>query len=170
MNNPILLGVTGGIGSGKSTICKVFDVLGAKTYYADDRAKFLMETNALLIDEMTHLFGEKAYTNNTLNRKYIADQIFNNKEALEKLNRIVHPAVEKDFYQWVDSNQKEKLLLKEAALLFETGAYKMLDYTLLVTANENLRIKRVLKRDRYRNKKSIRAIMSHQLPDKEKKN
>ena len=168
MSNPILVGVTGGIGSGKSTVCKIFESLGIKTYYADDRAKRLMVEDSDLVKEIKNLFGPNAYNENGINREEIAKQAFQNKGLLEKLNQHVHPAVKKNFLQWVQDNNSEKILLKEAALLVETGSYKKLDKLIVVTAPDETRIKRTLKRDAHRTKDDVQKIISKQLPESEK--
>ncbi|WP_370090313.1 dephospho-CoA kinase [Ekhidna sp.] len=167
-NKPPIVGITGGIGSGKTTICKVFETLGAITYYSDDRAKWLMENDSKLIIGVKELFGEKAYQNDKLDRKHIASQAFKDSSILEKLNNIVHPAVARDVEEWASKNQNAKLLLKEAALLFETGSYKSLYKTILVTAQEEVRIERVTKRDAHRTNEDVRDIIQKQMKDEEK--
>ncbi|MEM9337133.1 MAG: dephospho-CoA kinase [Bacteroidota bacterium] len=168
MSKPYLVGVTGGIGSGKSTLCKVYEILGSKCYYADDRAKQLMENNQDLITKITVLFGAEAYVDGRLNRKEIGRQVFRNQALLEQLNQLVHPAVKDDFRLWVEENRNVDVLLKEAALLFETGSYKELDRTILVTADREVRMQRVLHRDSHRSKEDVIGIMDKQLPDTQK--
>ncbi len=168
MNRPKLVGITGGIGSGKSTVCKIFEVLGAKVYYADDRAKFLMENDDDLIARVKSIFGDGAYLDNRLNRAAVAEKVFGNRDLLDRLNRIVHPAVKRDFEKWITENLHEKTLLKEAALLVETGSYKELDSLVLVLADEEIRITRILNRDPHRTEEDVRKIISEQLSDKEK--
>ena len=167
-SKPPIVGITGGIGSGKTTVCRVFETLGAITYYADDRAKWLMENDSQLINGIKELFGEGAYQSGKLDRKHIAGQAFKDSSLLEKLNGIVHPAVARDVEEWVSKNHDAKLLLKEAALLFETGSYKSLDKTILVTAPEEVRIDRVAKRDAHRTKEDVRDIIQKQMKDEEK--
>lgn len=167
-SKPLFAGITGGIGSGKTTVCKVFETLGARVYYADDRAKWLMENDDDLIEGIKSLFGGQAYKKNKLDRKFIADQVFQNGILLDKLNAMVHPAVAKDVAQWSTQNQDAKLLLKEAALLFETGSYKSLGKNILVTAPEELRVKRVVLRDDHRTEEDVKAIIDKQMPDEEK--
>jgi dephospho-CoA kinase len=140
------IGITGGIGSGKSTVAKVFEILGVPVFYADQQAKSLMHTDELLVSGIKDNFGQEAYSDNQLNRKYIADIVFNNQAELAKLNSLVHPAVFRAFDVWVDA-QKAPYVLKEAALLFESGSYKLCDKTILVTAPEKLKILRVMHRD-----------------------
>ncbi|WP_436517989.1 dephospho-CoA kinase [Ekhidna sp. To15] len=165
---PLIVGVTGGIGSGKSTVCKVFETLGAITYYADDRAKWLMNNDDELKEKIKGLFGEQAYREGTLDRKHIASIAFKDQSILERLNQLVHPAVAKDVSQWVEENQQAPLLLKEAALLYETGSYKSLSKTILVTAPEVIRIRRVIQRDSHRSAEDVKAIIDKQMGDDEK--
>ena len=167
-SRPLIVGVTGGIGSGKSTICKIFETLGAVTYYADDRAKWLMSNDADLIAQIKGLFGEEPYKEGALDRKYIASIAFQDQSVLEQLNALVHPAVAKDVEQWIENNKEASFLLKEAALLFETGSYKTLDRTILVKAPEALRIDRVVKRDAHRSREDVQTIITRQMSDEEK--
>ena len=161
-----MVGITGGIGSGKSLICKIFAVLCAPVYEADARAKWLMDNNAEVKAAIEALFGVAAYDSDKLNRQYLADHVFHDKTKLEQLNGIVHPAVHKDFNQWCGQH-KYPFVIKEAALLVETGSYQSLDALIVVTAPEELRIKRVLQRDPQRSEKEIRGIMDKQLPPEE---
>lgn len=167
-SKPLIVGITGGIGSGKSTVCKVFETLGAITYYADDRAKWLMTNDDLLIKEIKNMFGDEAYSDGEIDRKYIAGKVFKDQTQLEKLNQVVHPAVSRDVEKWIQENQKAPLLLKEAALLFETGSYKSLDRTILVTAIEEVKIERVVHRDIHRSEKDVKDIINKQMSDEEK--
>lgn len=168
-NKPLIVGVTGGIGSGKTTVCKVFETLGAKTYYADDRAKWLMENDPELIESIKNLFGGSAFKEGMLDRQHIARAAFKDDSLLNQLNKLVHPAVGRDVEKWVRENQNSKLLLKEAALLFETGSYKALDKSILVTAPENIRIQRVVSRDSHRNVEDVKDIISKQMNNEEKR-
>ena len=140
------IGITGGIGSGKSTISKIFEILGVPVFYADDEAKRLMEHDQVLIELIKTEFGDQAFIGNNLNKKHIAQLVFNNREKLEKLNALVHPAVYRAFEFWV-AQQKSPYVLKEAALLFESGSYIQNDYNILVSSPLVLRIARVIKRD-----------------------
>jgi len=167
-NKPIIVGITGGIGSGKTTVCKVFETLGIVAYYADDRAKWLMEHDSRLMDNIKRLFGEQAYTNGRLDRAYLAGLAFQNPKLLDQLNALVHPAVGEDFAKWVKANQEKPILLKEAALLFETGSYRQLHKNILVVAPESLRITRVLSRDPHRSESDVKDIISRQMQDEEK--
>lgn len=168
-NRPLIVGVTGGIGSGKTTVCKIFETLGAKTYYADDRAKWLMENDRELVDSIKKLFGETAFKEGKLDRQYLARAAFKDDSLLDQLNKLVHPAVGRDVEKWVKENQTSKLLLKEAALLFETGSYKALDKNILVTAPEEVRIQRVVSRDSHREADDVKDIISKQMKDEEKR-
>jgi dephospho-CoA kinase len=142
------VGITGNIGSGKTTVCKIFEVLGIPVFYADDAAKDVMVTDAELITGIKQTFGNQAYFDDaTLNRKHIAGIVFNDKEQLAKLNALVHPAVFRAFDAWVASQKNAPYVLKEAAILFESGSYKKCDRAIMVTANLDLRIKRVTARD-----------------------
>ena len=142
----ITVGITGGIGSGKTTIANYFSSeFGIPVYYADTEAKALMNTEALQ-NPIKKLLGEASYVNGKLDRKYVAGKVFNDQEALEQLNQIVHPAVGKHFKKWC-TRQDAPYVLKEAAILFENGTASALDYTILITAPKNVRIQRVLERD-----------------------
>ena len=140
------LGITGGIGSGKSIICKVFKTLGTPVYEADTRAKELTSDPRIRKD-IIELLGSEAYTSNGYNREYVAGVVFNNPAILQKINAIIHPAVDKDFTSWAAKHTQYKYVVKEAAILFESGAYKRMDQTVYVSAPESVRIKRVTKRD-----------------------
>jgi dephospho-CoA kinase len=142
------VGITGNIGSGKTTVCKIFETLGIPVFYADDEAKKVMTQDAELMAGIRQTFGSEAYFNDgSLNRKYIAGIVFNNKAQLEKLNALVHPAVFRAFDKWVLNQTSAPYVLKEAALLFESDSYKMCDRTVVVTAPLDVRIQRVTKRD-----------------------
>lgn len=167
-NKPSLIGITGGIGSGKSTVCKIFEVLGHQVYYADDRAKWLMQNEPSLINEIKGLFGEMAYKDNQLDRTFIAGQVFKNEELLTKLNGLVHPAVADDLKRWAATHQKERILFDEAALLFDNGSYKKMDKMILVVAPEELRIERVVARDPHRTSESVKEIINNQMSDEQK--
>ncbi|MBX2842837.1 MAG: dephospho-CoA kinase [Flammeovirgaceae bacterium] len=168
-NKTQLIGITGGIGSGKSLVCKVFSTLGTPIYYADERAKYLMAYNDDLKKKIIYAFGEKSYlTPHKINRDYLAAAVFNNSEKLTQLNSLVHPAVGNDFQNWVNAHQYSPYILKEAALLFETGSYKSLDKIITVFASEDTRIQRVRKRDSFRSKEEIESIIAKQFPEKER--
>ncbi len=164
--NSVRVGITGGIGAGKSIVSSVFEVLGVAQYDADTRAKWLMNNREDLITAITQLFGARAYNAGGLDRKYVAQSVFKDKLLLGKLNELVHPAVADDFDAWSEK-QHAAYLLKEAALLFESDSYRTLDKIITVTAPETLRIARVSKRDG-RSKEQIKSIMNHQMSEKEK--
>jgi len=142
------IGITGNIGSGKTTVSKIFEVLGVPVFYADDAAKKVMAEDQLLIDSLKVSFGPDAYfSDGTLNRKYIASIVFNDETQLAKLNSIVHPAVFRAFDNWVGQVKNAPYVIKEAALLFESSSYEMCDYSVMVTAPLELRMQRVVQRD-----------------------
>ena len=164
------VGITGGIGSGKTTVCQVFEFLGIPVYYADDRAKWLMNNDPKLTEGVKKLFGKEAYTDEgQLNRKYIAAIVFKDKEKLAKLNQLVHPAVWKDGEDWNKAQKNVPYTLKEAALIFESGGHLQLDQVITVFAPKELRIERVLKRDQT-TKGAIEERMSKQMSEEEKIN
>src|ERR1700733_2030533 len=140
---PLKVGLTGGIGSGKSTVAKIFEVLGIPVYYADEAAKKLMNEDLMLKEEIIREFGESSYVENLLNRKYIAETVFNDKKKLEKLNALIHPAIIRHGEQWM-ATQHTSYAIKEAALIFESGSEKNLDVVIGVYAPEDLRIERTL--------------------------
>jgi dephospho-CoA kinase len=161
------VGITGGIGSGKTTICKIFETLGIPVYYADDRAKYLMSNDLTLINGIKELFGNEAYLDKKLNRKFISDIVFNNPEELKALNNLVHPAVQKDGIVWHNSQQNTPYTLREAALLIESGTYKHLDKLIVVIADESLRLERVIARDNT-DINSVKKRMQQQMQDEER--
>ncbi|RAW03301.1 dephospho-CoA kinase [Pseudochryseolinea flava] len=165
---PLQIGITGGIGSGKSLVCKIFRVLGVPTYDADSRAKDLMTTDGILVSAIKKEFGELSYDQHgALNRQYLADRVFNRKEELAKLNSLVHPRVGIDYTRWSEA-QKFPYVLKEAALLFESSAYKSLDKIIVVSAPNEIRMARVLGRDKHRTAEQIASIMRNQMPEDDK--
>lgn len=141
-----VIGLTGGIGSGKSTVLEIFKTLGVVTYVADVEAKRLLNTNVELIKEIKSLFGVEAYKKNELNRNFIASIVFKDKIKLEALNALVHPKVQEDFKRFL-KNCNDEIVLYEAAILFESGSYKFCDYVITVIANFEDRLQRVSKRD-----------------------
>lgn len=166
---PLQIGITGGIGTGKSLVCKVFSCLGVPIYDADSRAKKLMTTDGILIGQIKEEFGNLAYNSDgSLNRKLIAGAAFTAPEKLERLNRLVHPRVGVDFEGWVKENCAQPYVIKEAALLFEAGSDKQMDKIIVVSSPESLRIKRVLDRDPQRSEKDVRKIMDKQMMEDEK--
>ena len=161
------VGITGGIGSGKSTICKVFKQLGIAVYDADARGKAVLEENEDVKEKVVEAFGIGAYNENgSVNRLFLAEQVFSKPDALEKLNGLVHPAVRVDFESWIDE-QTGAYVIKEAAIIIESGAYKEVDEIIVVNANEESRIKRVMNRDQVEESK-VRERMNAQLSDAER--
>jgi len=161
------IGLTGGIVSGKSTIGSIFKILGIPVYNSDDRAKVIISSDVSTRDSITKLLGVQAYTSDGLiNKKYVADIVFQNKPILLKLNAIIHPLVKKDFDDWC-GNKSSKYIIKEAAILFESNANVGLDKVIFVSASEPERIKRVRDRDGF-TEQQIRARMNNQWPDQMK--
>ena len=161
------VGITGGIGSGKSTITSLFHNLGVPIYNSDERAKWLMSNDVDLMDQIKILFGQESYSNNKLNRAHIANIVFQNHDLLKQLNAIVHPLVKIDFENWLLLQKKEPLVIKEAAILIESGAYKELDILIVVFANKEIRIKRVMNRDNVA-KEDVEKRIETQLSDSER--
>lgn len=162
----MIVGLTGGIGSGKTTIAGFFKELGVPVYHSDDEAKKLMHTPAVR-EKVEKLFGSQAYINDILNRKFISDQVFENKDLLYRLNAIVHPAVRKNFEEWVAA-QNAKYVIQEVAILFENDLQKKFDFTILVTAPEDTRIERVMKRENVK-KSAVLARIANQWSDEKKR-
>jgi dephospho-CoA kinase len=166
---PLKIGITGGIGTGKTLISEIFQVLGIPVYNADNRAKWLMANDSMLISDIQRLLGKNSFTNNNgLDTKFIASMIFGNEVLLQQLNSLVHPAVGLDFEQWVKDQEKSLYILKEAALLFESGSYKTLDYVITVSAPLEIRLRRLEKRDPGRSRQQVLAIIQKQLPEANK--
>jgi dephospho-CoA kinase len=159
----IRVGITGGMGSGKSTAAAVFASLGIPVYQADDAAKKLMNEDAALIAALKRYFGEATYTNGVLNRSYLAAEVFNNKEKLAFLNSIVHPATIADGENWM-AQQATAYAIKEAAIIFESGSQRYLDYIIGVYAPITLRIHRSMKRDNL-SREEVDARMNRQMDD-----
>lgn len=170
MNNALKIGVTGNIGSGKSTICKIFELLNVPVYYADDRAKQLMHQNKQLQSDIKKTFGNDVYTlEGNLNRSLLAERAFKDKNATKLLNAIVHPIVKNDFVEWHNTHLEKPYVVEEAALLFESGSYLQLDKIIVVSAPELLRIKRVMSRDQV-SEEQVVARIKQQLSQEEKEN
>jgi dephospho-CoA kinase len=160
------IGLTGGIGSGKSTVAGMFEVLGVPVYYADDAAKKLMNEDAALKEKIIEHFGGEAYKDGRLNRSYIGQQVFKNKEKLALLNSLVHPVTIRDGVEWM-RQQTTRYAIKEAALIFESGSQKDLDYVIGVSAPESLRISRTVKRDNI-TAEAVIMRMKNQIAEDEK--
>jgi dephospho-CoA kinase len=171
VNTPLQIGITGGIGSGKSLICRIFATLGIPVYDADSHAKALMTTDGILVSQIKKEFGDLSYhADGTLNRNYLGAHVFDDENKLEALNKLVHPRVGVDYERWVDQHRDAPYVLKEAALLFESGSHRLLDKIVVVSAPESLRQKRVLQRDAHRTVEQFKAIVEKQLPEEEKLN
>ncbi len=169
MDRPLLIGITGGIGSGKSLICRILSTLGVPIYDADTRAKELMTTDEILVNQIKEKFGAESYqVNGSLDRDYLSREVFNDPTKLEKLNQLVHPRVAVDSEKWTKKNKNFPYLVKEAALLFESGSYKLLDKIIVVTAPESLRVQRVINRDMSKDKEDVLKIIRSQMPEEEK--
>jgi dephospho-CoA kinase len=165
------IGITGGIGSGKSIVSRLFHALGVPIYDADSRARWVMENDVELRQQLTAVFGPDTYDQaGRLNRPLLAGTVFRNPEQLAQLNALVHPHVGTDFERWARNQQQagHRYVLKEAALLFEAGSYKQLDRIITVFAPLAVREARVLRRDPHRSPADIRAIMAKQLSEEEK--
>ncbi len=163
----IKVGLTGGIGSGKSTVAKIFQALGYPVYIADTRAKELMVKDSELVSSIKKVFGEDIYSSNgTIDRQKLASIVFKDKKALEKLNSLVHPAVKRDFKLWC-TRQDSSIVFEEAAILFETGSDKYFDKTILVTASKEERIRRVINRDQT-TREAVESRMANQWSQEKK--
>lgn len=143
--------------------------LGVPVYDADSRAKYVMTTDGILISNIKKEFGELSFQpDGSLNRRYLSELVFQDTEQLKKLNELVHPRVAKDYQEWVAKHVQYEYVVKEAALLFESGSYKQLDHVVLVVAGEALRIERVVRRDKGRSPEQVRQIMAQQISDENK--
>jgi dephospho-CoA kinase len=160
------VGITGGIGTGKSTVAKILVALGYPVYFSDDRAKWLMENNQQLVVELTRLIGNETYIAGKLNRSFIAKKLFSSPALKEKINALVHPVVRADFKLWVE-NQTQSIVFQESALLVETGAVQLFDALIVVTAPLEDRVKRIQKRDGL-NTSEIERRFANQFSDEEK--
>jgi len=166
MKKPKIIGLTGGIGSGKTTVAKIFESLGVPIYISDVEAKKLMETEEIIF-QIEQIFGSSIVVNQKIDRAALAKIVFESQEMLKKLNEIVHPAVASHFEKWVKNHENHRFVIKEAAILFETGGHKFCDKTILVTAPKEVRIARVMKRDQT-DKEQILKRMQHQWDDDKK--
>lgn len=164
---PRIIGLTGGIGSGKSTVAQFIEAMGFPIYYSDVRAKDIVNDDNALKMKIIELLGENAYnTDGQYDRKWVASQVFENNALLSDLNALIHPAVKVDFEQWI-SQQTAELVFKETALLFELNLNQNCYKSILITAEDNLRIKRVMDRDG-KTYREVEAIMNQQMPEKDK--
>ena len=167
MKKMIKAGITGGIGSGKSIICEIFKLFGVPVYHADDAARTLSDTDSEIRDELIKFFGKNIYDGHILKRKLFSEIIFNDAEALKKTNTIFHPRVVNHFLRWAEGYSEKSYILLEAAILFESGTYRMLDKIITVTAPENIRISRILN-ERKVSRQVLKSIIKIQLPEEEK--
>jgi len=160
---PRLVGITGGIGSGKSTISKCLQTMGYLVFNADDQASIALDHHPEVVQYVKDLLGNEAYhVNGKANRAFIASKVFSDSQLLKQLNTVLHPVVRNMFDDWVAAHKGEKILFKEAAILFESGANKQVDEVIGVIAPESVRLRRVMKRDN-RSEKEILDIMARQM-------
>jgi len=168
MGKTIQVGVTGGIGVGKTTVGQIFETLGAPVYKSDDRAKILMNSSEELKSQIIEAFGYDAYNRDKqLNRSYLATVVFNNPKKLQVLNSLVHPAVLEDYRNWFSEQNNVPYTIKEAALMFETDSHKSMDCIIVVTCPINLRIDRIVKRDHMKRDEVLKRI-ENQMSDKQR--
>ena len=160
------IGITGGIGSGKSVVGQILEAMHFPVYYSDQQSKILVDTDLIIREELIKLLGTKVYLDGKLNRPFLTQQLFSNDDLRLKINQIIHPKVREAFTNWVNK-QSSNLVFNEAAILFETGAYQLMDYNILVTAPLELKIDRVLKRDNIAINE-IQERISKQWSDEEK--
>ncbi|MGE4289068.1 MAG: dephospho-CoA kinase [Salinivirgaceae bacterium] len=163
----IIVGLTGGIGSGKTFIAQKFHSLGIPIYNSDTRARELMLSDKELIENLKQLFGSGVYRDQKLNKTFIAEQIFKNKQLLQKMNQLVHPKVQNDFEHWCSQHTTAPFVIKEAAILIESGAYKQCNYIIVILAPKTLRMERVMNRDNMSHEQFVN-ILNNQLNDKER--
>ncbi len=163
----IKLGITGGIGSGKSTVSEIFSLCGVPVYIADMESKKLVSTSPLIKEKLIALLGEDLYRGNVLDKALLASHIFNNKEKLDKVNAIIHPEVKKDYERWLEQNKHCKIVAQEAAILFESGFNTLMDKVVMVYSPLDLRIQRTMTRDNASYEKVLERIQN-QMPDEEK--
>ena len=161
------IGITGGIGSGKTHVCRIIQQLGYPVFYSDQEAKSIMQNDLEVIEQIKQLFGSSAYSNGELNREHLATCAFNNPSLLAQLNNAVHPVVRKNFSIFAAKHCDKQLVFNEAAILFETGAYKNFDLNILITAPKKLRIERIKSRDNS-SEEQVLSRMKNQLEDEQK--
>lgn len=162
------IGITGGIGSGKTLVSQMFHLLGIPVYNADERAKWILANDKEVKEKIKEIFGTKAYQNEKLNRSYISQEVFNDQTKLNFLNDAVHPRVASDFQEWLEDKSAYPYILKEAALLYEAGTYKSLDKIITVFSPLELRMERLLERDPHRTEEDIKHIIEKQMDENEK--
>ncbi len=164
MNKPLIIGITGGIGSGKSTLSRKLREIGYLVYDSDSEARRLQNEHPLIKQQLTAIFGTDIYNSQGLNRVELARIVFAESSLLEKLNAVVHPVVKDDFNAWLTKNNEQQLLFIESAILFESGFDRLVDKVILMTASEEIRIARVVKRDGIAHEQ-VKARMKHQRHD-----
>ena len=162
-HHPLTIGITGSIGSGKSVVCRLFNMLGVPVYDSDSKARLLMNSDPVLIDSLIRRFGQECFRNGVLNRKLLAERVFGDAAALADLNALVHPAVTRDFLTWTEAFDTPYVIV-ESAILFESGLNRVVDRTVAVTAPVQLRLHRAAMRDNT-SQDNIRARMKHQMND-----
>lgn len=167
MHKPLIVGITGGIGSGKSTLSKHLRAEGFFVFDTDQKARQLQNEHIEVKSQMQELFGKEIYTSEGLNRPALAKIVFDKKELLASLNKIIHPYVRKSFNDWIAEHKSEKFLFVESAIMFESGLVNFVDKVVLMTASEETRIARVVKRDGV-NPEQVKARIAHQMPDQKK--
>lgn len=167
MKSPIIIGITGGIGGGKTTLSDNLRAVGYFVYDSDLEARRLQNENSIIRNQLLEVFGNDIYADNELNRKLLANLVFGKPDLLAKLNLIVHPVVRNDFQLWTEQHKTEKLLFMESAILFESGFNELVDKVIVMTASEEIRIARVIKRDGS-TLEQVKARMSHQMKDEVK--
>lgn len=165
----IKVGLTGGIGSGKTTVCHVFKLLGIPVYHADIHARKLSDTDNEIRKSLTNLFGADIYNESGLNRKRLSELIFQNRNLLQKVNEIIHPKVLDHFNQWISEYQQMKYIIHEAAIIFESGMKNIFDKIITVTAPKDMRIKRIIERGGL-SEDDVKKIIKNQWPEKKKRN
>lgn len=164
----IILGITGGIGSGKTTVTNIFSLMNIPVYIADIESKKVTATSPLVREKLIALFGSEMYNGTELNKTLLASHIFTDTEKMDKVNAIIHPEVEADFRRWIEKNRDAKVVIHEAAILFESGFDKLVDKKIIVYTPYEERIKRTMKRDNTTREEVIKRINS-QMSDEEKK-
>lgn len=160
------IGVTGGIGSGKTLVCSAISAMGIPVYNSDIESRLIVDSDKEVINLIKNLFGAGIYVDGKLERKKVAELVFANRDLLEKLNNIIHPAVARHFAQWVEQYAHHKMIVQEAAILFESGVYKYLDKIIGVIAPLEIRIERIINRDST-NYSSVQSRMNNQLSEEE---
>jgi dephospho-CoA kinase len=164
----LIVGITGGIGSGKTVVSQILDVLGVPVFNSDIQAKNILQNNSEVKDKIIAEFGDDSFFNDIPNRSFIAEKVFTNPENLKFLNSIIHPAVQNEFEEWLLKHKNHNIVFKEAAILIESGAYEKLDKLILVEADLETRIERVMKRDHVNSEQVLHRIQN-QMNDEEKR-